>query len=66
MAPDGRISHTTELFTTDGFVADVRARRSQSLYAVTGDVFPSIFAGLAGVSVLFALRRRLDSELESS
>jgi apolipoprotein N-acyltransferase len=67
MAPDGSLSQTTKLFTKDAFVADVRARTAQSLYAATGDLFPSIFAGLAGAGVLFAVARRRDrAKLESS
>ncbi len=65
MGPDGSISHTTKLFTTDGFVADVRARRAQSLYATTGDVFPSIFGALTMLGLLEAIARRR-RELEST
>jgi apolipoprotein N-acyltransferase len=58
LGPDGSLSHTTKLFTPTAFVAEVRARRAQSLYASTGDLFPAIFAGLAGIGVLIGLRRR--------
>lgn len=52
LGPDGSVSNGTALFDSIAFTADVRARTSQSLYAVTGDLFPSIFAGLAGLVVL--------------
>jgi apolipoprotein N-acyltransferase len=58
LGPDGSITHTTKLFTTTGFVSDVRARRSQSLYATIGDVFPSIFGALTVLGLAEALVRR--------
>ncbi len=59
IAPDGQISNATDLFTADGFVADVRTRPSGSLYVRTGDLFPSLFAGAAGLAfVVMTLRRR--------
>lgn len=58
MSPDGTLSQQTQLFTPAAFVADVRARPAQSLYSSTGDVFPAIFAVLAGIGVLFTFRRR--------
>lgn len=65
MGPDGSVTHTTRLFRTTGFVADVQARGSQSLYAAIGDVFPSIFGALTllGLVEAFVRRRR---ELQSS
>jgi apolipoprotein N-acyltransferase len=65
-APDGRLSNTTDLFATDAFVVDVYARRAQSLYAKTGDLFPEAFAAAAGVAFLWTLRRRRSAELESA
>jgi apolipoprotein N-acyltransferase len=64
LGPDGSITHTTKLFETTGFVADVRARRAQSLYASTGDVFPSIFGAMTMLGLLEAIvsrRRKLES-----
>jgi len=54
LGPDGSVSNTTALFDSTAFTADVRARQSQSLYARTGDLFPSIFAGFAGLAWLLA------------
>lgn len=51
MTPDGRIEHATGLFEPTAFAATVRARTAHSLYARTGDAFPSLFA----VAVLGAL-----------
>ena len=62
IAPDGEISHRTELFTTDAFVADTYARRAPSLYARTGDVFAEGFAIAAAVACLLAARRRRGPE----
>jgi apolipoprotein N-acyltransferase len=42
--PDGRVLHTTKLFTSAAFVADVRTRPAHSLYAKTGDLFAFLFA----------------------
>jgi apolipoprotein N-acyltransferase len=56
--PDGMMTHTTRLFTTDAFVADVRTRTAQSLYAKTGDVFAEAFAVAAAVAFIAGLRRR--------
>ncbi len=60
IAPDGRITHETKLFTTAGFVVTVYARSAQSLYAKTGDLFPSLWAALSGIAALWVLtvRRR--------
>ena len=69
LGPDGSVTQRTGLFTSQSFVADVRARPSQSLYAATGDLFPALFAGLAGLGLVYALvrrRRRRQPELESS
>jgi apolipoprotein N-acyltransferase len=59
IAPDGRISHRTKLFTSRAFVATVRARPARSLYAKTGDLFPSVGAigTLIGL-ISIALKRR--------
>jgi apolipoprotein N-acyltransferase len=65
LGPDGSVTQTTKLFTTTGFVADVRTRPSQSLYASIGDVFPSIFGALPLLGLLEALVRKR-RELESS
>jgi apolipoprotein N-acyltransferase len=68
MSPDGSISDATDLFTPDAFVAEVRVRAAQSLYAKTGDLFPSIWAGLSGGAFLLVLlrgRRRTEGQLES-
>ena len=62
IAPDGTISHATRLFTTDAFVADVRTRRAQSLYARTGDVFAEAFAAAAAIAFVLGLRRRRGPE----
>jgi apolipoprotein N-acyltransferase len=53
ISPSGRVTHTTKLFTTAGFVVTVRARAAQSLYDDTGDLFPSIWAALTGLAVLW-------------
>ncbi|MEX2538119.1 MAG: apolipoprotein N-acyltransferase, partial [Actinomycetota bacterium] len=68
MGPDGSISHATDLFVPAAFVADVRTRSAHSLYAKTGDLFASIWAGLAGLAFLIVIvrRRPLKGELESS
>lgn len=58
IAPDGAMSNTTALFTTDAFVVDVRARRAQSLYAKTGDAFAEVFAAAAALAFLVSVRRR--------
>ncbi len=58
MGPDGSITDTTELFKPEAFVAEVRTRPARSLYAKTGDLFPSIWAGLAGAIFLLATVRR--------
>ncbi len=58
IAPDGTLTHTTEPFTTDAFVADVRTRGAQSLYAKTGDIFAELFAAAAAIAFVFTLRRR--------
>jgi len=58
LTPDGRLLHRTKLFTTAGFVVTVHARPEQSLYHVTGDVFPSIWAVLAGLAVLWIVGRK--------
>ncbi len=66
LGPDGSISNTTDLFSSEAFVAEVAARRAQSLYALTGDLFPALFAGLGGAGAVYALvRRRRTTELES-
>ncbi|MGH2760266.1 MAG: apolipoprotein N-acyltransferase, partial [Actinomycetota bacterium] len=68
LGPDGSVRHTTGLFESAAFVADVRVRPAQSLYALTGDLFPALFAGLGGAGALYALarrRRRSLTELES-
>jgi apolipoprotein N-acyltransferase len=62
IAPDGTMTHTTRLFTTDAFVADVRTRTAQSLYAKTGDLFAELFAAAAAIAFLLALRRRRDPD----
>jgi apolipoprotein N-acyltransferase len=64
LAPDGAITHTTHLFTSDAFVVRVSVRRAPSLYARTGDLFGSMWAGLAGAVALWTLgrRRRVGSE----
>jgi apolipoprotein N-acyltransferase len=58
ITPDGTISNRTKLFTTDAFVADVRTRKAQSLYARTGDLFPGLFAAASAVAALLAFVRR--------
>jgi apolipoprotein N-acyltransferase len=68
LSPDGSVSQATDLFVPTAFVAEVRTRLAHSLYAKTGDLFPSIWAGLAGLAFLIVLvgRRRPKGELESS
>lgn len=62
LSPDGSVSHTTKLFTTAGFVVTVYARHAPSLYAKTGDLFPSIWAALAGLAVAWVVvRKRIPS-----
>ena len=58
IAPDGKISHATGLFTAEGFVTDVRARGASSLYARMGDLFGAIFAGLSGAAAAVHVVRR--------
>jgi len=58
MGPDGSVSSTTDLFDREAFVAEVGVRSAQSLYAKTGDLFPSIWAGLAGAAFLFVIANR--------
>jgi apolipoprotein N-acyltransferase len=58
IAPDGTISHATDLFTAETFVTDLRVREASSLYARTGDLFPALFALTAPFAALVALRRR--------
>jgi apolipoprotein N-acyltransferase len=58
LTPDGRIEHPTRLFTSDAFVTTIQARRAHSLYARTGDVFPSGFALLTLVSIVYVFARR--------
>lgn len=66
IGPDGSLRDTTELFAEDGFVAEVRARPLQALYARIGDVFPALWSGLTGLGLLVALlRRRKGAGLES-
>jgi apolipoprotein N-acyltransferase len=68
MGPDGSISNATDLFVPAAFVAEVRTRPAHSLYAKTGDLFASVWAGLAGAAFLYALVRRRrpgEAELES-
>jgi len=63
LAPDGRETHTTKLFTRAGFVITVHARPGESLYHLTGDVFPSIWAVLTGLFVLLiVIRKRIPSK----
>jgi apolipoprotein N-acyltransferase len=57
IAPDGTISHTTDLFTTEGFVTDVRTRGPSSLYTRTGDLFPALFATTAALVALWRVSR---------
>ncbi len=66
MGPDGSLSNTTKLFTAEGFVAEVRARKAQSLYAKTGDVFPAAGGVFTGACLILAVLRRRDRKLESS
>ncbi len=68
MSPEGSISDTTDLFRPEAFVAEVRVRAAQSLYAKTGDLFPSIWAGLSGAAFLLVMlrgRRKTEGQLES-
>jgi apolipoprotein N-acyltransferase len=74
MGPDGSISEATDLFKPEAFVAEVGVRPAQSLYAKTGDLFPSLWAGGSGAAFLFALlrlrsapvwRRKTEGPLES-
>ncbi len=65
ISPDGTIAQSTELFTTDAFVASVRARRASSLYAKIGDLFPALFAAASSVGLIAALLRRRPAKLES-
>ncbi len=58
LTPDGRVLHRTKLFTTAGFVVTVRARLGQSLYHETGDLFPSIWAVLTGLAVVWEVVRK--------
>ena len=59
IAPDGRVSHTTKLFTSTAFITDVGTRPAHSLYAHTGDVFAFLFAilTLLGLARMAILRR---------
>lgn len=56
--PDGDVGDRTGLFEAKAFVADVRTRRSPSLYGKTGDVFPMGFALVSALALLWALLRR--------
>lgn len=61
--PDGDVHHRTKLFEPSSFVADVRTRRSPSLYAKTGDLFPIAFSVLTAFALVPTLRRRrIESE----
>ncbi len=66
MSPDGSVGNATDLFKPEAFVAEVGVRPAHSLYAKTGDLFPSLWAGLSGVAfLLVTLRRRTKGQLES-
>ena len=56
--PDGDVLDRTGLFEAKTFVADVRVRRSPSLYAKTGDVFAMGFALVSALALVWALLRR--------
>ncbi len=58
IAPDGEITHRTELFERTSFTTTVGVRRAHSLFARTGDLFGSIFAVLAGLVTLWTMVRR--------
>lgn len=59
IAPDGEISHSTEIFEPASFTTEVGVRPARSLYAKTGDLFPSIFAVVTALATLwFMVHRR--------
>jgi apolipoprotein N-acyltransferase len=58
ISPDGSISHATQLFTADAFVATVVVRPSASLYAKTGDLFPALGAIVTLIALVFYAVRR--------
>jgi apolipoprotein N-acyltransferase len=67
IAPDGEITHTTRLFTSAAFIANVRARPAHSLYAKTGDLLPwlgAIATLIALILFVFARGRREEPEHE--
>jgi apolipoprotein N-acyltransferase len=58
IAPDGEISHETDLFEKTSFTTTVRLRAPHSLYTRTGDLFPSIFAVLTLLATLWTMIRQ--------
>jgi apolipoprotein N-acyltransferase len=54
ISPDGGVAHATKLFSSTAFIARVRTRPAQSLYAKTGDLFVFLFA----LATLFGILKR--------
>jgi apolipoprotein N-acyltransferase len=65
IAPDGEITHRTDIFDATAFETEVGVRPPQSLYAKTGDLFASLFAAVAALATLWTMLRRRRSTPES-